>query len=339
MMDRTVLEARFLAQAGWENCRVQPIAGDASPRQYARLFHHKINETAILMNAPPSRNSSMKPFVDIATHLKDLGLSAPLVYSHDLDNGLVLLEDLGDDLFARVIAQKPELEPQLYEAALDVISALHAQPGPRPTVPAYDASTMAESTDLAFLFYAQNVRSSVPAAAQEVMQTIDSLLSACDDFDKLALRDFHAENLIWMPERSVVSSVGLLDFQDAVMTHPAYDLMSLLHDARRDVTPDMADQMITLFCKKQGYEESRFRAEAALISVQRNLRILGIFARLSRLYEKPHYVDLIPRVWGHLQTDLKHPTLAGLREQLLALLPEPTPVFLECLKTPCPTPQ
>lgn len=339
MIDQTDPEIRFLAQAGWENCLMQPIVGDASPRQYMRLFHQKTNKTAILMNAPPSRNNSMKPFVDIAAHLTGLGLSAPHIYSHDLDNGLVLLEDLGDGLFARVVAQKPEREPQLYEAAIEVISALHAQPGSRPMVPAYDASTMAESTDLAFLFYAKTVRSSVPAAAQDAMQTIENLLFACDDFDKLSLRDFHAENLLWMPERPGVACVGLLDFQDAVMTHPAYDLMSLLRDARRDVTPDVADRMITLFCEKQGYDEPRFRAEAALISTQRNLRILGIFARLSRLYQKPHYIDLIPRVWGHLQTDLKHPTLDGLREQLMALLPEPTTSFLNHLRTPCPTPQ
>lgn len=150
----------------------------------------------------------------------------------------------------------------------------------------------------------------------------------------LIQRDYHAENLLWLPEREGIERVGLLDFQDAMSGHPAYDLVSLLQDARRDVAPEVEEAMIIRYLEKSGFDDSSYRAAYAVLGVQRNLRILGVFARLGQDHGKPHYVDLIPRVWNHLIRDLDHPALAPVAEKLRAELPEPTPENLERLKQP-----
>ncbi|GHF02264.1 aminoglycoside phosphotransferase [Aliiroseovarius zhejiangensis] len=328
--------SRFLASAGWQSATMSPITGDASARVYQRLFHPKTQQTAILMDASPDRAGSSAPFLAVAEYLKQAGLSAPVVFAHDIATGFLLLEDLGDDLFANVITNDPSQERPLYEAAVHVICHLHDHPNPE--LPPLGPAQMAQATDLAFLHYRKTPRAQLSADAAEAMDVLRDMLARLDDFNKVSLRDYHAENLIWLPQRSGIARVGLLDFQDAVLTHPAYDLMSLIRDARRDVSPAIADHLITMFCQINGHDETRFRAEAALISAQRNLRILGIFARLSRVMGKPQYVDLIPRVWANLQTDLSHPSLSRLSAALGPLLPPPTEDFLHHLRTPCQTP-
>jgi hypothetical protein len=153
----------------------------------------------------------------------------------------------------------------------------------------------------------------------------------------LALRDFHAENLVWLPDRAGVARVGLLDFQDAEAGHPAYDLVSLLKDARRDLAPGLEQEMIDRFLSRTGCDPERFAAAYAALGAQRNLRILGVFARLSMHFGKPHYVDLIPRVWAHLTASLRHPALAPLARRVADDLPEPTPDILASLKEQCAT--
>ncbi len=151
------------------------------------------------------------------------------------------------------------------------------------------------------------------------------------------LRDYHAENLIWLPGRKGPTRVGLLDFQDAFLGHPAYDLVSLLQDARRDVAPQVEAQMIARFCARTGHETARFSAAYALLGAQRNLRILGVFTRLALQAGKPQYLALIPRVWGHVTRNLAHPELAALRDTVAATLPEPTPEALERIAEQCQT--
>jgi aminoglycoside/choline kinase family phosphotransferase len=151
------------------------------------------------------------------------------------------------------------------------------------------------------------------------------------------LRDFHAQNLLWLPGRSAPKNVGLLDFQDAMLGHPAYDLISLTTDARRDVSPDIQKMCVDRFVEQLSLDPVQFAREAAICSVQRNLRILMIFARMSLYFKKPHYVDLIPRVWGHLMTDLAHPDLASVAEVITSSIPAPTPDILRKLKEQCGT--
>lgn len=336
MSNRANQRSQFLIDAGWQSATLEPIAGDASARTYQRLTHPDTHQTAILMDAPPDRTGSSAPFIMVADYLTQSGLSAPEIFAHDLEAGFLLLEDLGDALFANVITNDAAREQHLYEAALHVICHLHTHPNQ--SLPKYGPNEMAQATDLAFLHYQTTLPTEPGDDARHAKDLLRELLAQLGEFTCVSLRDFHAENLIWLPKRTGVARVGLLDFQDAVQTHPAYDLMSLIRDARRDVSPELADHLITLFCQIKGYDEPSFRAEAALISAQRNLRILGIFARLSRVMNKPHYVDLIPRVWAHLQTDLSHPSLANLSATLTPLLEPPTRAFLQILRTPCQTP-
>ena len=335
MSARTEFKSDFLTAAGWPNAATSPITGDASSRSYQRLLNPETQETAVLMDAPPDRAGSSAPFVAVASYLASAGLSAPTIFAHDLDHGFLLLEDFGDDLFSDVITKSPMSERPLYEAAIHVIC--HLQNHPNPDLPRFDAVRMAQACDLAFLHYRLTPATHLDDEAQRAIEHLSDQLSQLDDFSRVSLRDFHAQNLMWLPERAGLARVGLLDFQDAVQTHPSYDLMSLVRDARRDVSPELADHLIQLFCQIRSDDELAFRAEAALISAQRNLRILGIFARLSRNMSKPHYIDMIPRVWTHLQTDLAHPALAKLRRTLNGILPEPTPDLLNRLRTPCQT--
>ncbi|WP_371170211.1 aminoglycoside phosphotransferase family protein [Aliiroseovarius sp. 2305UL8-7] len=327
----------FLQQSGWSNAARVPLAGDASARQYYRLTRPKTRQSAILMDAPPASVGSMDTFVSVAGYLEQIGLSAPKIIDRDIKQGFLLLEDLGDSVFDRVITNYEQAEHELYEAAIDVIAHLHKyQNG---ALPLYGAGQMAEATDLAFLHYRAEPLGELDGGANELISDLRHRLSQLAGYSYVSLRDFHAQNLIWLPERSGTARVGLLDFQDAVLTHPAYDLMSLLRDARRDVSPGLAGHLMERFCQINGYNQTSFEAEAALISAQRNLRILGIFARLSRLQGKTHYVDLIPRVWANLQKDLAHPSLDMLKKALAHALPSPTPDFLAKLREPCQTPQ
>lgn len=179
-----------------------------------------------------------------------------------------------------------------------------------------------------------------PQSATVVKDALGAIEEALVPFHttlRTSLRDFHAQNLHWLPERDGTARVGLLDFQDAVNTLPSYDLVSLLRDVRRDVSVDLAQSARAAFAIRRGLDQSAFEDEFHIVAVQRNLRILGIFARLSQQMGKPHYVDLIPRVWTLLQDDLRHPPLAKLRDQLNAILPEPSATHLERLRQPCPT--
>jgi aminoglycoside/choline kinase family phosphotransferase len=157
----------------------------------------------------------------------------------------------------------------------------------------------------------------------------------------LVLRDYHAENLIWLPEREGIARVGLLDFQDAVLGHPEYDLVSMLQDARRDVPDNIVRETCQHYLARSGADPESFETAYHLLGLQRNLRILGVFARLCIQAGKPHYVDLIPRVYAHVLHNLKHPKLHHLAKAFLPALPEPTPDFLNTLRNRCakiPTP-
>lgn len=326
--DRAQERRQFLNSTDWADAPFLPLTGDASSRRY---FRAQGTHPAILMDAPPPACGSMQGFVDIARYLAGLGLSAPTIYAADLQSGFLLLEDFGDDDFASMINRDPSLENCLYSSAIDVIdTVLDATPAP---VVTYGISEMAQACDLAFLHYA-------PQSATVVKDALGAIEEALVPFHttlRTSLRDFHAQNLHWLPDREGTSRVGLLDFQDAVNTLPSYDLVSLLRDVRRDVSVDLAQSARAAFAIRRGLDQSAFVDEFHIVAVQRNLRILGIFARLSQQMGKPHYVDLIPRVWTLLQADLCHPPLAKLRDQLNAILPEPGATHLERLRQPCPT--
>lgn len=313
----------FLQNLGWGKATQTPLAGDASSRSYIRLT--KGDQSAILMQDP---DGDVALFARLARHLSGLGLSAPQIYGQA--PGLLLLEDLGDGLLAR-LAQDPQRETGLYLLATDALLELHQHPCP-PDLPVATPQYLTQMIDLAFTHYTQ--------APDALEQAQDALLPLLERYalpcDVMVLRDYHAENALLLPDRNGVARLGLLDFQDALQGHRAYDLVSLIRDARRDVSPDLAETCIAHYLKHSNQNPDDFRAALAVLGVQRNLRILGVFARLAATRGKPGYIDLIPRVWAHLQTDLQHPILAQLKSILQSTLPEPSDTHLEYLRSTCP---
>jgi N-acetylmuramate 1-kinase len=335
-MDRTGQKLHFVSTTDWADARIVPLAGDASMRKYDRL-HKADGRTAVLMDAPPDKGEDVRPFLSIARHLLSLGLSAPQILATDEENGFLLIEDLGDALYARVVVEQPELETTLYEAAAEALVALHQGPSPE-GLKAYDPATMTQLSSLAYIWYQEGVTGKDPVGLEAFTGMFDPALQETTGTPEVViLRDYHAENLLWLPERQGIARVGQLDFQDAMLGHRAYDLVSLLQDARRDVPPALEEAMIAHFIASSGAEPVAFRRAYDMLSVQRNLRILGVFARLCMRDGRPHYVDFIPRVWGYLMRSLEHEGMVDVRQRLLNDLPTPTPQALQALKEKCAT--
>ena len=335
MSTRDTILTRFITDSGWAGATRTTVAGDASNRRYLRLSQG--NETAILMDAPPDRGEDVGPFIAVAEHLRTLGLSAPRIMERDVEAGLLLIEDLGDDLFARVLKQHPEIENSLYSTAIDVLLVLHRHPPPDFLKP-YSVAVMADLAALAAEWYAAGVQEPDGTLRDALRGAMARALSGLPDLNTVLIqRDYHAENLLWLPDRNGTARVGLLDFQDAMTGHPAYDLASLLQDARRDVPPATEAAMIDRYLTRAPTDPGTFRTAYAVLGAQRNLRILGVFARLCLRDGKAHYVNLIPRVWNLLLRDLAHPALTELRDIALTGLPEPDPATLQKLTAKCAT--
>lgn len=327
------LAQAFLERAGWADAARRRLAGDASDRSYDRLS--RPGETAVLMDAPPGRGDDPADFLRIADHLLALGLSAPQVLARDLDHGFLLLEDLGDGLFARLLerGEGPD-EPTLYLAATDVLLHLQAAAAP-PDLPDLAATDWAVAAGFALDWYAFAITGTRPDP-QGFHTLLQDLISRHADGPRvLILRDYHAENLLWLPERQGHARVGLLDFQLAQMGQPGYDLVSLLQDARRDVSPQTEALAKTHFLSLTGAGAAEFDTAYAVLGAQRALRILGIFARLCLVGGKPGYVRLMPRVWGQLWQNLRHPALAPLARVCDRLLPPPTGENLSRIEAAC----
>lgn len=332
MTDRAAAADAFIDAAGWGQATRSVLAGDASNRRYDRLVAGD-GHSAVFMDAPPEKGEDVRPFIRVAQFLTATGLSAPRILDQDTERGFLLIEDLGDAVFARLMADDPERTAPLYAAATDALIDLH-KAAPL-DLPVCDAAWLGTTTGLLFDWYAADATLEKPFNDLFV-----PLAQGLDTAPRVViLRDFHAENLIWLPDRAGPARVGLLDFQDALLGHPAYDLVSVLQDARRDVAPEIEAEMIARYLRKTGAEAESFHRAYTLLGLQRNLRILGIFARLCLRDGKAHYLDYVPRVWGYVQRNLAHPDLAPLAGLLKGRLPEPTAPFLEDLKSRCATHQ
>ena len=332
MKDRLALSQAFLTQAGWGNAGRRFLAGDASDRSYYRL--EKGGKTAVLMDAPPGKGDEPATFLAIAAHLSGIGLSAPKCYAQDLENGLLLLEDLGDTIYASLLKTAAPLENSLYTAATQVLAHLQSQP-PAANLADLTAPDWAEAACFALDWYRFAVTGDRIDAADFRDTLTDALSRHADGPRVMILRDYHAENLLWLPDRHGLARVGLLDFQLAQFGQPGYDLVSLLQDARRDVSRETERAMIRAFCDLTDTSAGRFRPGYATLGAQRALRIIGIFARLCLHGGKPNYLPLIPRVWQHLQRNLSEPELAPLANICARLLPEPTPEALARIGAQC----
>lgn len=334
MTDRDGQIAQFLCTAGWESAKIRPLAGDASNRRYLRLA--KGSETAVLMDAPPNSGEDIRPFVRISEWLSAKGFSAPKVYHKNEEQGLLLLEDLGDDLIARVVENDAGSESALYSAATDVLVKLHQCEPPKNLIQ-YTSDLMADMTSPVFDWYLRGCGEEATKPEGFTDHFKDLLNTYCTDKGVVVLRDYHAENLLWLPSRDGVQNVGLLDFQDALLGHRAYDLVSLLHDIRREVSPDVEQQMVYRYLDATGLEEQSFKAAFATLGLQRNLRIMGVFSRLCLHLGRPHYVDFLPRVWSLIVQELEHSALETIRSIVLHNIPPPTSEILRKLKDQCAT--
>lgn len=316
----------FLQISGWDGAMRLSLAGDASARRYIRL-RRTGGKRAILMD-DPARDTGR--FARVARYLQAQGLSAPDILAWNDDQGLMLLEDLGDGIVARLCETAPETEAAVYRVAVDVLIALHRSPAPD-WAPGFDAGVMAKQATLVLPWYAGNA-----VGAEALEQALyDALAPLEGAAPVLLMRDYHAENLIWLPDRDGVRRIGVLDFQDAVAGHPAYDLASLIADARRDLSPGLAGDLIDHYATGTGQGAEALGHAVAVLRVQRCLRILGIFARLSLRDGKHSYTDLIPRVWAQLMAALEDATNPALSDTILGLLPRPSADHLTRLRTAC----
>ncbi|HET9903691.1 MAG TPA: tRNA (adenosine(37)-N6)-threonylcarbamoyltransferase complex ATPase subunit type 1 TsaE [Xanthobacteraceae bacterium] len=345
---------RFLQEAGYAEAERIPIQGDASTRIYERLKRGP--HGAILMIAPrrpdgpPVRNGrpysaiahlaeDVVPFVALARALRARGLSAPDIYAADLAEGLLILEDLGTEPI--VSGNPPEPVMDRYAAAVDALTALHAQvmpdtlpvaPGVDYRIPPYDLDALMIEVELLPEWYLPHQGSELAADAREEFVGLwqEALRPAAAAQRVWVLRDFHSPNLLWLPDRAGVARVGILDFQDAVMGPAAYDLVSLLQDARVDVPPAAEDALLGRYMKARHaagrqFDMPEFVNLYALMGAQRATKILGIFARLDRRDGKPHYLRHLPRVWRNLRRSLSDPTLASLKKWYDRHVPPPRP--------------
>ncbi len=306
----------FLTGQGWDPADCTLLADDASFRRYFRLTNGW--RRAVLMDAPPEKEQTA-PFVSIAEKLEKLKLSAPEVLAWDRDGGFVLLEDLGDDTFTAILRQGGN-EPTLYAQALEALVALHRRWSPEMggDVPRYSDDRFLEEALLLTDWYlpavtGAPVADAARAAFQDAWRAVLPQARAVPE--TLVLRDYHVDNLIWLPDRDGPRCVGLLDFQDAVTGPVTYDLASLFEDARRDVDQDMAGKLLARYLGLfPELDEASFRASYAIMAAQRATKIIGIFTRLDRRDGKARYLTHIPRLWHWLEKDLRHDTLTAVRQ-------------------------
>jgi aminoglycoside/choline kinase family phosphotransferase len=348
MSERADAIRDFLHRTGWGEAEVTPLPGDASTRRYARLA--LAGRKAMLMDQPQGAETPTAPpgaseearralgynavarlagadtarFASASGWLRGHGLAAPDILAADHAQGFVILEDLGDALFADVLADGGD-EMALYKAAVEVLATIHAHDAPAALSPDkplfdYDSTALVAETDLLtewFLPLALE-RAATDAEVAEHRSLWRAALASIGSARRVFVhRDYHAQNLLWLPDRAGVGRVGLIDFQDAVAGSAAYDLISLIEDARRDVSPAIAETATRRYldamrAQDTRVDEAKFRHEMAVMAAQRNAKIVGIFARLYKRDGKARYLDLLPRVWGYLERDLTHPALSDL---------------------------
>ncbi|MGA9795723.1 MAG: phosphotransferase [Rhizomicrobium sp.] len=344
MSDRDAAIRDFLKSAGWDGAMLTPLPGDASTRRYFRVVHG--SRKAMLMDQPQGAETPVAPanatpderralgynaiarlagadvgrFVAASNYLRAHGLSTPEIYAADPEQGFALIEDLGRDDYAVVLSNGGD-EHELYGAAIDALAQLHKSAAPSLLPPdkplhAYDETALVAETDLMTEWF-MPLALGRAATSDEIAEhrahwreVLAPVLAAAPVF---VHRDYHAQNLMWLPEREGLARVGIIDFQDAVAGTKSYDLISLIEDARRDVSPDLAEAMTRRYIAAAGVNAEQHRAEMAVMAAQRNAKIAGIFARLHKRDAKPRYLDYLPRVWGYLNRDLAHPALAPLK--------------------------
>lgn len=297
---------QFLESAGWGGATIEPIPGDASFRRYFRIRGD--GGKAMLMHAPPPQEDP-RPFLDVARWLAAYGQRAPQIMAEDAAAGWVLLEDFGTDRMRDWLDDNPDGETNAYAAAIDALVELHRVP-PGPFDP-YDMAVYQREAALLTEWYcpAMGLKVDDKSYATAWEEALTPLL-ARQQPGVTVLRDYHAENIMLLgPAPDGAGAQGLIDFQDALVGHPAYDVVSLLQDARRDVSAELERAMLDRYLSRAAPDEA-FEADYARLGAQRNAKIVGIFTRLWKRDGKARYLAMIPRVWEAMERDLAHPALA-----------------------------
>jgi aminoglycoside/choline kinase family phosphotransferase len=339
-VDRMAAARQFIAESGYSEAVRTRLAGDASTRSYERLVLG--DRRVLLMNSPVRGDKpysaiahladNVVPFVAMANGLQQCGFSAPAVYHADLEQGFLIIEDLGDERV--VVGDPPAPVEQRYETAVDVLLALHEQqlPVTLPVaphldyrLPPYDMDALLIEAELLLDWFLPRLNAAIPDTERDSFRALwHELLQPATDAPPIwVLRDFHSPNLLWLPQRNELARLGLLDFQDAVMGHPAYDLASLLQDARVDVPEETELALLGRYVRGRSrrdadFDGAQFIKIYATLAAQRASKILGIFARLDVRDGKPQYLRHLPRVWGYLQRSLSHPALEALNAWYIA---------------------
>ena len=308
----------FLSGAGWGGAEIVPLEGDASFRRYYRI--RRGNDRAMLMDAPPPHEDP-KPFLHVGRWLVENGLRGPKIYADNEARGLVLIEDFGHDRMRDWLDDNPAEERRAYTDAIDALVELHkCPPGP---FEHYSLETYLKEVSLFPDWFApaagfEGDGMGFLAAWREALGPL--LLRQTPGVT--VLRDYHAENIMLLGERGeYAGEQGLIDFQDALVGHPAYDVVSLLQDARREVSLDLEQAMLDHY-KSKVQTGADFDADYARLGAQRNAKIVGIFARLCKRDGKPRYLDMIPRVWEAMERDLAHPALESVARWFDANVPD-----------------
>ncbi len=326
----------LLNATGWHTASVEPLAGDASARRYLRLTRPD-GIRAILMDASSQAAGSTQQFEAVAVALTRAQFSAPEIYAADHRNALLLLEDFGDDLLAQQIKTGALPETQTYENLCDLLSDLWSSQT-FPPLPRLGPVEMIAQASLFKDWFVKLHPDGDTDTATHLMEDIARFLTDHLTGDLgISHRDFHVENIIWLPERTGHRRFGLLDFQDAVLAPRTYDLASLLTDARRDISVATRDQVLQKFFKMKTQNLNYVQTEYALCVLMRNLRILGIFARLCARDGKPRYAAMMPRVWTHVSEALSDPQLNHFADRFQQACPFPDPDVVDSFATGCPT--
>jgi len=349
-VDRMATVRQFISQSGYSGALRAKLKGDASTRIYERLALG--DKHAILMNSPrrpdgpPVRDGkpynaiahladNVMPFVAMANGLRQHGFSSPEIYHADLDQGLLILEDLGDE--GIVSGEPPAPIRERYETAVDALLALHGKrlpdvlpvaPHIEHRIPSYDMSALLIEAELLLDWFLPRLQAPMPDSERDSFRRLwrELLQPAIEAPATWVLRDFHSPNLLWLARRKEIARLGLLDFQDAVMGPGAYDVASLLQDARVDIPEQLELALLGRYVRGRRQSDPEFDPASFIkiyvtLAAQRASKILGIFARLDLRDGKPQYLRHMPRVWGYLQRSLGHPALESLNAWYIAHVP------------------
>ena len=310
----------FLKSNKIETKNLIPIKNDASFRKYFRV------DKKILMDADPNLGEDVSSFININHLLTDFRLNVPEIYSIDKENGFLLLEDLGENIFSKIL--NSENEEQLYKQAIEVLAEIYKKNLEEFSnfsfLEKYSIEKLQDESQLFIEWYLKkyldiDITDTDIQDFKEIISTIFNALNT--NFEKLVLRDYHVDNLILQNSKSGLKKVGILDFQDAVIGSSSYDLISIVEDVRRPISNDLKNKLIKYFIDLTGYEVNQLEKELAFYSVQRNLKILGIFSRLNLRDNKPRYMLYNDNAWKYIESNLDNPTMINLKIWLRKILP------------------